>query len=483
MSSSSNDNDLLVVKEKRHGHRRPVVRQDRIPVQKDETCYVIINGQNYNVINYSVFGVAIASNETIDANQEFKNIEFFFEGFKIGVFNLRFIRAQKTPDNLYYIAFSIEGNSLQTQVIDLLRKSTKIIKAHVDQIESEKIIPVEFRTRVFEAKGWLSSLKNQIDILENMIDKSDRAQLELIERTVTKVISNHLNTIFSYIFNDPDLKIYEYSDEVLRKCIKFFHNNMRDIIYKDPFTSRSFYKPLGYAGDYEMMNLIYRNEPAGENLFAKCLHFYWAQKPAAQAVRNRAQYLTNKIVQLFEKTDVNKTLRILSVASGPSYEVQHLISKVKKYNNRNAEFHMLDQDLNALKYAQRKIYEFSTKNNCNFDFNFHNLSIQSVVKEKLLYKDSCDLIYSAGLFDYFIDRIAKMTAQVMYNALKPGGSLIIGNFHYNNPAALEMKIALDWDLIHRSEDDLARLFGDLGGDLYVENEHENINLFCVVTKK
>ena len=70
----------------------------------------------------------------------------------------------------------------------------------------------------------------------------------------------------------------------------------------------------------------------------------------------------------------------------------------------------------------------------------------------------------------------------MYNALKPGGKLIIGNFHPRNPAALEMKIALDWDLIHRSEEDMERLFKHLGGKISVEFEEQQINIFCIIEK-
>src|SRR5665811_661214 len=62
-----------------------------------------------------------------------------------------------------------------------------------------------------------------------------------------------------------------------------------------PFVYRTFQKPLGYAGDYEMVRMILRDPYEGSSLFAKMVNFYfWGQAPA-EAHRNRIKYLTEKI--------------------------------------------------------------------------------------------------------------------------------------------------------------------------------------------
>jgi SAM-dependent methyltransferase len=478
---SDSIHENFIVKQIDYGDRKPVVRQDRIPTYDGEVCHVYLNGVKYDVINYSVFGVALSSKEPFDEKQSLKGAQFFFEDFEIGIFNLRYIRQKMQENGGYYIAFAIIGESIKTQVIDLLRHTSKIIKNYKKMIESEQKVPYAFRCKVYEAKEWLLSLKEEVDELEKLLDKSDRAQLELIETTVTEVIAKHLNQIFTPIFLQTVLGFDQNDHESIRLCVKFFHRRMRNLIYEDPFTSRSYYKPLGYAGDYETMNLIYRNEAAGKSLFSKCLHYYWIKKPAAQAVRNRAEYLAEKIAEVFERIPPEQTAKFLTVASGPAFEVQRIIAEVKKYNSRKAEFHFLDQDLNALKYAQRKMYEISSKHGTNFVFEFHNLAIKNIIQDGL-YENSCDLIYTAGLFDYFSDQIAKLAGKCLYKAVKPGGRLIIGNFDNKNPAAWEMRIALDWDLIHRSREDLHELFDELGGKIVIENEEQHINLFCVIDK-
>ncbi len=113
--------------------------------------------------------------------------------------------------------------------------------------------------------------------------------------------------------------------------------------------------------------------------------------------------------------------------------------------------------------------------------NFIHKAIKNVITRGLQ-ESNFDLIYSAGLFDYFSDPVAQMGAKALFKRLKPGGRLIIGNFNLTTPNQFAMRLALDWSLIYRSFDDLKRLFGDLGGVLSIEQEPEGVNLFCVIRK-
>ena len=93
-----------------------------------------------------------------------------------------------------------------------------------------------------------------------------------------------------------------------------------------------------------------------------------------------------------------------------------------------------------------------------------------------------DMIYSAGLFDYFTEPVAQMAAQRMVANLKPGGKLIIGNFSMENPSVAIMELGLDWNLIYRSKEDLERMFKGFGSKVHVEKEPLGVNLFVVIEK-
>ena len=93
-----------------------------------------------------------------------------------------------------------------------------------------------------------------------------------------------------------------------------------------------------------------------------------------------------------------------------------------------------------------------------------------------------DLIYSAGLFDYFTEPVAQMAAQKMLASVKPGGHVVIGNFSKDNPCVPFMELVLDWHLIYRSEEDLLRIFKGMGSKIWVEKEPLGVNLFVVIQK-
>ena len=86
------------------------------------------------------------------------------------------------------------------------------------------------------------------------------------------------------------------------------------------------------------------------------------------------------------------------------------------------------------------------------------------------------------MFDYLSDAVANTAAKKIFESVRPGGKLIIGNFNVNNPNQVVMDYALDWKLIYRSEKDLLNLFSDVGGKLSIEKENLDLNLFCVIQK-
>ena len=109
------------------------------------------------------------------------------------------------------------------------------------------------------------------------------------------------------------------------------------------------------------------------------------------------------------------------------------------------------------------------------------MAIRNVIARGLPEQDY-DLIYSAGLFDYFTDQVARAAAKQFITSVKPGGKVIIGNYSKDNLSASFMEMVLDWKLIYRSEEDLLRIFQGLGSRIWVEKEPLGINLFVVIQK-
>lgn len=91
-----------------------------------------------------------------------------------------------------------------------------------------------------------------------------------------------------------------------------------------------------------------------------------------------------------------------------------------------------------------------------------------------------DVVWSAGLFDYFNDSVFVKMVRRFVNWTKPGGEVIIGNFSTCNPTRAFMELFGDWYLHHGSEEHLTGLALQAGlekKNIKIEREPEGVNLF------
>jgi len=72
-----------------------------------------------------------------------------------------------------------------------------------------------------------------------------------------------------------------------------------------------------------------------------------------------------------------------------------------------------------------------------------------------------DLVYAAGLYDYLPTSVTQKLTRALFDALQPGGSLLIGNFLPDIATAGFMEAVMDWWLIYRSQAELLQLTAGL----------------------
>lgn len=460
------------------GKRLHLVREDRFEVTSWQLS-LHLNDDTFEVINYSMFGLAIFSEKLIEEKEHYFEVPLVLEGIEINRLNLCKVRHEPFGNNGFKIAFEVQGEPINLTRVEGIIKAKTILAERNQQTTTLDLVPEDFRRGVYELKDELEQLESAVNELVDAESMHSRTNLEAFEEAISDVVSAHLHALLEPSYVELNKTIDGLQPNNLKACFEFFKSKLKHLIYQSPLSDRIFSKPLGYAGDFEMMNFIYRNENVGRTLFSKCLHRYFIEHPNARAVKNRAVYLKDKILTLSKKHPDNLTFTSLSVASGPAQEVQLIMEE--KSNTKNIEFHLLDQDLLALKDAQRGIRSLSRKTNSEFNVHYFHKAIKNILTEGL--SQQYDLIYSAGLFDYFSDPVARMAAKKLYSAVKPGGCLIIGNFTAKARNTILMELALDWHLIYRTESDLKDLYGDLASDITVESEPEGINLFVVLLKK
>ena len=130
------------------------------------------------------------------------------------------------------------------------------------------------------------------------------------------------------------------------------------------------------------------------------------------------------------------------------------------------------------------------------DFKGYWRLLMSYVKYELkrLEKESFDLVYTAGLYDYIKnfplddDKGTVALTRNLFNLVKPGGSLIIGNFNHNNPRHLRfaMDYIFDWSLIYRDKEEMLAFAKSISKDeianIEVLEEAASINYFLKIDK-
>jgi extracellular factor (EF) 3-hydroxypalmitic acid methyl ester biosynthesis protein len=214
---------------------------------------------------------------------------------------------------------------------------------------------------------------------------------------------------------------------------------------QSPLTGRSVSKPRGYSGDAVMIDCIYGLDNSDAATSAGQRIFEWEfASVACRSVRARRGHLATLV------DSVPIDARILSVACGHLRELALCDSAAYR---RPASIVGLDQDKLSIGFLG------SLATPCVWP-------ILGSVKQ-LLRNDiklgSFDLIYSAGLYDYLDDRVAKALTRKLISMLRPGGELRIANLTTELPDIPYMEAMMDWWLTYRSADDLQALVAGIDG--------------------
>ncbi len=210
---------------------------------------------------------------------------------------------------------------------------------------------------------------------------------------------------------------------------------------------RTFEKPRGYAGDYLMMEALYRNTPEGATPLARWMDEWALALPGFAAVRFRCRLLA----ELLQAEHARGARRVLSVACGSARE----LTDTAHLGFESVD--LLDQDEAAIQAATRGLLEAAGPQRSP-QVRIWPQAIRSLFRPNPPpLSDPHDVIYSIGLYDYLQGTTARRLTEQLWRGLKPGGLLAIGNFNDKHPMHHFIEVALDWRLVYRDTPDLIAL--------------------------
>ncbi len=246
------------------------------------------------------------------------------------------------------------------------------------------------------------------------------------------------------------------------------------------YAERAYYKPKGYAGDFMMMEWIYKQQPDGDGKLGKLIDGWILRQASCQAVRNRRKLLSDLLDSMCrQRLHLGRRIRIMNLACGPARELFDLLDKCDY--SRQIDALCIDIDPEALQYANQHVN--TSSHQASVRFMRENVVKWAIGRAKHDIQPQ-DIIYSSGLCDYLDQRLLTKLVCRCYDQLAPGGQLIIGNFAHTNPDRLLMDHIVYWRLIHRDKQDLIDAFVEspFGDRVEVITEEQGVNLFAVGTK-
>jgi extracellular factor (EF) 3-hydroxypalmitic acid methyl ester biosynthesis protein len=237
----------------------------------------------------------------------------------------------------------------------------------------------------------------------------------------------------------------------------------------DPVTARARAKPRGYAGDAVMIDYIYQGIPRAERFkigsLGAALFAATTSSSSAVAVRERRHLLTQRIDACAARV---AHPRVLSLACG---HLREAANSEAVSSRELGQLTAIDQDADSLAVvaeAYAAVPEI--------------IPTQGSVRDLLrgtLPLGAHDLVYAAGLYDYLPDPIAARLTRILFDALTPGGELLIGNFAPDFPTIGYTEGFMDWRLLCRSERDLRRLCASIPADQIASIETHTDRSRCI----
>jgi extracellular factor (EF) 3-hydroxypalmitic acid methyl ester biosynthesis protein len=215
---------------------------------------------------------------------------------------------------------------------------------------------------------------------------------------------------------------------------------------------RLYGKPRGYPGDFMTLEMIYQNAPRGTSRIGAALDRCFLQAPFAAAVRERRTLMARELAALAGKSA--EPLRVTALACGPGQEVFDAFEMLGDPERMKAT--LVDFDPQALALAAEKRERAKLRE--RVDMVGINPVYLALGRAELEVEPQ-DVIYALGMTDYFDDGLFIKLLDLVHGLLKPGGRVILGNFHTGNPSKAFMDHVLEWRLVHRREEDMNRLFG------------------------
>jgi hypothetical protein len=325
-----------------------------------------------------------------------------------------------------------------------------------DGLRSEALVAEAYRRHAADLLQWLRRYRNILTQVERAHDEAtaDRLLALCEERILPEWRRRWLegNALVRDIAEDP---------EVFRATKRFTELVVSPEFAAGPLWKRTWEKPLGYPGDYEVMNQIYQWRLIGETRFAKLVHRLGLD--CLECVASRMTLVQQAINRTLNERQDQALVRITNLGCGTAQEVHNFVTAERPH--APVHFTLIDQDTEPLTLIQNRTWPEILRQKRPITLDCWHLSFLDIVEGKAAFKNlpPQDLVYSVGLLDYLSEKRARALVKSLYEKVAPGGSLLVANLRDAPLSGFwPAEFICDWSMVYRSEAEMLRLAEGLG---------------------
>ncbi len=308
-----------------------------------------------------------------------------------------------------------------------------------------QIVVNEMRAFLSEVSRWVE----QVDLTESLPKSQGRLREDVFFELATPLMTK-VKTYLDWLEGEAQ----QVDPEIAPVHRTYAQAALHPLLLRAPFVYRTFTKPLGYAGDYEMVNQILSDPQQGPTTYFQIVNTAFLKAAVATAHRNRIDLLVDFLSRQAERArEAGRPFRVLNVGCGPAFEIQRFL---REYPNPELlSFELVDFSDETLDYTRASLDRVASAAGRKLNVTLVHQSVHDLLKRRISPDDlgarEFDAVYCAGLFDYLSDKVCARLLSYFASRSTVGGQLLVTNVHVNNPEKFGMEHLLEWYLIYRDE--------------------------------
>src|SRR6266699_2312430 len=251
---------------------------------------------------------------------------------------------------------NLQDSWLEMDVLNLAKEPGQLPGAFTDLIRGWRNvykIPSDYKVVIADIQSFLFELRHWVDEVEIGLAGANGGRTEA-ERRVFDELVRPVTPCLNDLFERFELACRSIAPEMQPTHGLYAKRQLHPLLLCSPFMHRIYRKPLGYAGDYEMVSMILRDPLEGSSLFAKVLNSWFLSQVPAAAHRNRVTTLTQRLTEETARTRaLNRPARIYNLGCGPAQEVRSFMEQSPLSDQ--AQFTLLDFNEETLAYTRTSL--------------------------------------------------------------------------------------------------------------------------------